>query len=112
MTNKDDLSKEDYIRILKYYKQPIPNSKRLLQREAEKIVSDKLCRCIKKVDPVNEARSIGICTQSILNRKGISRGKFNCTGKKSIVLKKINPNNVTRSRSRTKSKGKKNTSKK
>jgi len=109
MTNKDDLSKEDYIRILTYYKQPIPNSKKLLQREAEKIVSDKLCRCIKKVDPVNEARSIGICTQSILNRKGISRGKFDCTGKKkSIVLKKMNPNNVTRSRS----KGKKNATKK
>ena len=27
----------------------------------ENIISEKLCKCIKKVDPVNEAKSIGIC---------------------------------------------------
>jgi hypothetical protein len=96
MNSEETLSKEDYIHILTYYNKSIPKSRRLLKREAEKIMSDKLCRCIKKIDPDNEARSIGICTKSIFNRKGISRGNFDCSGKKSIVLKKWKPKNKTR----------------
>ena len=60
-----ELKNNDYIKILEYYKKPIPKSKRLLKIEAEQILSTKLCRCIKKLDPTNEAKSFGICTKTI-----------------------------------------------
>ena len=82
------LTNADYEKILNYYKIPIPKSKRILKLKAEDILSSKLCRCIKKVDHVNEARSIGICTKSVVNRKGFTRGKFKCKGKRSISLTK------------------------
>ena len=88
-----ELNMNDYRQILEYYKKEIPKSKRLLKTNAEKILSEKLCRCIKKLDPENEARSIGICTKTILNRKGFTRGKFNCKGKKSITIRKYKKHN-------------------
>ena len=51
-------------------------------------MSEKLCRCIKKVDKVNEARAIGICTKTIFNRKGYTRGKFKCKGKSTVKFNK------------------------
>ena len=44
-----ELNNADYKKILEYYEKPIPKSKRLLKMSAEKIMSEKLCRCIKKV---------------------------------------------------------------
>lgn len=80
----------DYIQILKYYNLPIPKSKRLIQEEGEKILSLKLCNCIKKVDATakNEPKAIGICTKSIFNRKGLTRGKFKCKGKRYVKFNK------------------------
>jgi hypothetical protein len=71
-----ELKNKDYINILKFYKMNIPKSKRLLKQQAENILGEKLCKCIKKVGP--ELKSIPICTKSIFNRKGLKRGKFNC----------------------------------
>ena len=85
MTN---LTNNDYKQILEFYKKSIPKSTRLLKIEAEKILASKLCKCIKKVDKINETRSIGICTKTIINNKGFTRGKFTCKKKQSIVLKK------------------------
>jgi hypothetical protein len=86
------LHNEDYIDILKYYNLPIPKSKRLLQIEAEKILSSKLCKCIKKVNLTsnsdNEPRAIGICTKTIFNKKGLTRGKFKCTNKRYVKFNK------------------------
>ena len=86
------LHNEDYIDILKYYNVPIPKSKRLLQIEAEKILSSKLCKCIKKVNLTsntdNEPRAIGICTKTIFNKKGLTRGKFKCTNKRYVKFNK------------------------
>jgi len=82
------LTNGDYIKILKYYKIDIPDSKQQIKEEATKILGGKLCRCIKKLDPVNEARSIGICTKTIFNRKGLTRGKFNCKGKRQLTFRK------------------------
>ena len=87
-----ELSMNDYKSILEYYKKTIPKSKRLLKIAAEKILADKLCRCIKKLDPINESKSIGICTKTIFNRKGYTRGKFSCKGKRTIKIKKIKKN--------------------
>jgi len=83
-----ELNNNDYKTILEYYKKPIPKSRRLLKIEAEKILASKLCKCIKKVDPTNEAKSIGICTKSVINNKGYRRGKFTCRGKPKIQIKK------------------------
>lgn len=85
-----ELSNADYEQILDFYNKSIPKSKRLLKLEAEKLLASKLCRCIKKVDKKNEARAIGICTKTIINRKGLSRGKFKCKGKATIKLTKNN----------------------
>jgi hypothetical protein len=86
------LNNSDYKQILEYYNEPIPKSKNLIKSHAEHILSNKLCRCIKKVDKKNEQRAIGICTKTILNSKGLTRGKFKCKGKSTIKLKKTKKN--------------------
>jgi len=83
-----ELTTNDYKHILAFYNKPIPKSKRLLKMQAEKLLTTKLCKCIKKVDKQNEARAIGICTKTIINNKGFTRGKFTCKKKQSIILKK------------------------
>jgi hypothetical protein len=83
-----ELTNNDYVSILKYYKINIPRSKRLLKKQAEKIMAEKLCKCIKKIDPTNEAKSIGICTKTIFNRKGYTRGTFQCKKKQSVKFRK------------------------
>ena len=87
-----ELNNNDYKKILKYYQLPIPKSSRLLRKNAEDIISQKLCSCIKKVDATNEQKSIGICTKTVINRKGMKRGKFNCKGKNYITIKKSKKN--------------------
>jgi hypothetical protein len=88
----NNITNADYVKILDYYKIKIPRSDRLLQKTAENIMADKLCRCIKKLDPVNESRSIGICTKSIFNKKGLKRENFTCKGKRKVAFSK-NTNN-------------------
>jgi hypothetical protein len=87
-----ELTNNDYKKILEFYNKPIPKSKRLLKMQAEKLLSGKLCRCIKKVDKENEARAIGICTKTIINNKGFTRGKFTCKKNQKIVLSKTKKN--------------------
>ena len=83
-----ELSINDYKHILEFYKKPLPKSKRLLKMQGEKLLASKLCRCIKKIDRKNEGRAIGICTKTIINNKGYSRGKFTCKTKQTIQLSK------------------------
>jgi hypothetical protein len=83
-----ELTNNDYKKILDFYDKPIPKSKRLLKIQAENLLANKLCRCVKKVDKENEARAIGICTKTIINNKGLIRGKFTCKKKQQITLKK------------------------
>jgi len=82
------LTNKDYISILKFYNLRIPKSKRLLRLQSEKIMAEKLCKCIKKIDPENEAKSIGICTKTIFNSKGYTRGNFQCKKKQSVKFRK------------------------
>ena len=81
------LTNNDYINILKFYNIEIPKSKRLLKKHAENIMAQKLCKCIKKVDINNEPKSIGICTKTIFNNKGYTRGKFTCKKNKKQLFK-------------------------
>lgn len=92
------LSNDEYVKILEFYKMKVPDSKKQLKLEAEKILAEKLCRCIKKVDPINEARSIGICTRSIFNKRGFTRGRFQCKGRRSVTFRK--KRNGTRNKQR------------
>lgn len=84
------LTANDYKNILEFYKKPIPKSRAMLKFQAEKILANKLCRCIKKVDKKYESRSIGICTKNVINNKGFHRGKFSCKKRGSITLLKKN----------------------
>jgi len=84
------LNKTDYIKILSFYKKEIPDTFESIKSEAENILVNKLCRCIKKVEPQNEAKSIGICTKTIFNNKGYTRGKFKCKGKSTVTFKRSN----------------------
>jgi hypothetical protein len=85
-----ELTTNDYKHILEYYKKPVPKSKRILKSQAEKLLASKLCRCIKKLDKGSESRAIGICTKTIINNKGYTRGKFTCKKKETIKLSKKN----------------------
>lgn len=83
------ITKSDYIKILKYYDLKVPSKTEDIKKTAEKILSEKLCKCIKKVSPDNEAKAIGVCTRSIFNRKGLTRGNFSCKKeKKHLVFSK------------------------
>jgi len=84
------ITKSDYSKILDYYGLTVPKNQEELKTSAEKILAKKLCSCIKKVDPSANAepRAIGICTKAVINRKGLSRGKFKCKNGRKIELKK------------------------
>ena len=90
-----ELTKNDYKKILEYYSEPMPKSNRIIKDKAEKLLASKLCRCIKKVDKINEGQAIGICTKTIFNRKGYTRGKFKCKGNQTVKFKK-NKKSVTK----------------
>jgi len=83
-----ELTTNEYKEILKFYEVPLPKSSRLIKNAAEKILAEKLCRCIKKLDMKEEGRAIGICTKTIFNRKGLTRGNFKCKDKKSVKTRK------------------------
>ena len=88
-----NLNNSDYTQILRFYDIPVPNKKGLLKTRAEDVLADKLCRCIKKVKIGDEKKRIGICTRSIFNKKGLSRGKFKCKkSKKNVTMKKTKKN--------------------
>jgi hypothetical protein len=59
-------------------------------------MASKLCRCIKKIGTENEARSIGICTKTIFNSKGFTRGNFQCKKKQSVKFRKTQKNKTKR----------------
>ena len=96
----NDLTVGEYKTILNYYKIPIPSNKKEMKRQAEKVITDKLCGCIKQVARkgklpnranFSEQKAIGICTKTIVNSKGITRGSFACKSPKRNVTLKRHP---------------------
>jgi hypothetical protein len=83
-----ELTQNDYKDILNFYNMSIPKTKKQRKRKAEKILAEKLCRCIKKVDKNNEKRAIGLCTKSVIHQKGFIRVNFTCKKKQQIKLLK------------------------
>ena len=84
------LSISDYKKILKFYKLSVTKNKKKLEKKANKIIADKFCSCIKKVQQKfrEEGIAIGICTNSVINRKGYKRGNFKCKKRRTINLHK------------------------
>ena len=82
---------KDYKNILDFYNISIPNSSKQIKKLAESIMGDKLCKCIKKVKKGNdrlEKKGIAICTKSVFNNKGYTRGKFRCLANKFVRITK------------------------
>ena len=91
------LTGKDYKLILKYYNINTENlSKTDIQEQAESILAQKMCRCIKKVDSynsrngnkLNEANIISICKKSVLSNKNIKNYRFTCKKKQKFIPKK------------------------
>ena len=84
------LSTTDYKKILKFYKLSIPKKTENIKKKADKIIAKKFCSCIKKVQQKfrEEGIAIGICTNSVITRKGYKRGKFKCKKRRTIKLQK------------------------
>jgi len=87
MTN---LTKKDYINILKYYNLSIPKSYKLLKSKANTILNNKLCRCIKKLEPIYKSRSVGTCKKSVLHRKNITTKIHSCKKKNKTQFRRYN----------------------
>jgi len=101
-TKKMGLSASDYRKILKFYKLSIPKKVSNLRKKGDKIIAKKFCSCIKKVRKKfkKEGIAIGICTKSVITRKGIKRGSFNCKSKTSIDLYKGGSKRSTKKKTR------------
>ena len=84
------LSTSDYKKILKFYKVSIPKKSKNIKKKADKIIAKKFCSCIKKVQQKfkKEGIAIGICTKSVITRKGYKRGKFRCKKRRTVKLQK------------------------
>ena len=84
------LSTIDYKKILEFYKLSIPKKSENIKKKADKIIAKKFCSCIKKVQQKfrEEGIAIGICTNSVITRKGYKRGKFRCKKRRTINLHK------------------------
>lgn len=92
-----DLTTKEYADILRYYNLPIPKQSQQVKLEAEKIITAKLCGCIRSIarknakskNNVKNETSVGVCTKTVINNKGFSRGNFACKKpKRSVTLKK------------------------
>lgn len=83
-----ELNDKDFKTILEFYNKKIPTSSKDMREEAEKIISNKLCRCIKKVKTKQnkkEGESIGICKKSVLHKKNIDIYGFKCKKNKGLI---------------------------
>ena len=87
MTHKDNLA------ILAFYGQNASAiSMSAAKKAAEKILAEKLCRCIKKVRKSrkreDESRAIAICTDSVLGKKNIRSHGFRCSKRPMLLVSK------------------------
>jgi hypothetical protein len=82
---------KDYIDILNFYNiDGVNMTKKDVKLLAEDYLANKLCRCIKKVNPKkkNEKKAIKICRNSVLHKKGLDVKKFKCKKKASFISNK------------------------
>lgn len=89
-TSPLQLTNADYKKVLKYYNQQVPRSYRKTKKNAESLLTNKLCKCIQKVKKTMKQRnkslkntdalqrSVGICRDSVLHKKNIDVYQFQC----------------------------------
>ena len=87
MTHKDNLA------ILAFYGENTSAiSKKEAKKAAEKMLAEKLCRCIKKVRKSkrrdDESRAIAICTDSVLGKKDLRSHGFRCKKRPELLVSK------------------------
>jgi len=85
------LTKKDHEAILTFYGIDTKNmTGKAIALKAEKILAEKLCRCIKKVQKPKEKerRAISTCRKAIFHRKGIDFHRFTCKEKTTLVPRK------------------------
>ena len=75
------LTHDDYKKVLKYYNYSLPKNYNKTKKIAEKLLNNKLCKCIQKVKRSLRTRnksiknseslrnSVGICKKSVLHKK-------------------------------------------
>ena len=89
----NDLTIKEYIDILQYYNVSVPAKSHDIKEKAEKIITTKLCGCINKLNQknMNNTKSIGVCTKSVVNNKGFSIESFKCKNpKRNVTMKHKN----------------------
>lgn len=75
------LTKKDYGNILKHYKKKVPKTRKKRKETAEKILSAKMCKCIKavqKTSKVEEPGAIAICNKSIFRNRNLKFNRISC----------------------------------
>uniref|UniRef100_A0A6C0JBY5 Uncharacterized protein n=1 Tax=viral metagenome TaxID=1070528 RepID=A0A6C0JBY5_9ZZZZ len=93
-----DLTINDYKSILLYYDinyKKMSNKK--IKISAENILANKLCRCIKKVKK-KQNKPIGICKNSVINKKNLKIGRFTCKKKAKIIRNKKTRKMITKTK--------------
>jgi len=80
------LSRQDYVKILDFYNIKIPATIQGIKDAADKVLSTKLCKCIKNINTPNNVAS---CSKSIFKSKGLRRGLFKCRKNRTVKYKKI-----------------------
>ena len=98
------LSKDDYIKILDYYKVDHKSyDYDKLKKRAEELLATKLCRCIGNVSKKGknsrnskhmnkkekEKRAIAICRSSVLRKKHLRNFGFTCKKRAKFLPKKM-----------------------
>lgn len=76
--SRKTLKKQNYIDVLNFYNIPIPKTLSTIKKRANNILAKKLCKCLKKLEPKFKSSAIGICSKTIIVKKGFSRGNFTC----------------------------------
>jgi len=74
--------------ILLSYGKTVPQSTTSRRIKAEQILTLKLCRCLKKLEPRFQGQAVGICTKTIFGKKGLTRGKFKCNQKQTAKYRR------------------------
>jgi hypothetical protein len=74
------LTASDYSKIIKHYGKRVPKTLRKRKQKAEKLLSKKLCSCLKKMTVKNKDynANVAICSNSIFKGRGLKYNRFSC----------------------------------
>jgi len=86
------LRAQDYKTILAFYHVPLHKKWTTvdLKRIASSLLNQKLCRCIKSIQPkptrTNERKAIAVCVNSVINKKGLKIRRFTCKRRANLLV--------------------------